>query len=242
VRSTPPPLPWLIRVSHALRDKIRPAAHSRWLTLGQSATALAIARRTVLRKVHRGAAAAVPINQGQRQGPALRPRLVLERPEERLPGNHGLVPARTHVSAAMCEELQTALQVGWENAQRARAALRLIFTRGPAQRSPGATTAPGVTCSTPMVRAKLGTGRGSSKTTPFTRPKLPLIESAISSRRTGRLSGLSSKQAASERLRWTLWPGPSETPLRGDYRVQPGRRLTNRVARAHRLKTSMTNR
>jgi hypothetical protein len=68
VRSSPPP----IRVSHALRDKIRPEAHSGWLPLGQAATALTIARRTVLRKVQRGAPAGVPITRANAKIPASR--------------------------------------------------------------------------------------------------------------------------------------------------------------------------
>jgi DNA invertase Pin-like site-specific DNA recombinase len=63
-----PAAPWRIRVDQALRDKIAPQAPPGWLPLDQAATALGIARQTVLHKVQRGELAAVLVNRGQRQG------------------------------------------------------------------------------------------------------------------------------------------------------------------------------
>jgi excisionase family DNA binding protein len=63
-----PAAPWRIRVDQALRDKIAPQAPPGWLPLDQAATALGIARQTVLHKVHRGELDAVLVNRGQRQG------------------------------------------------------------------------------------------------------------------------------------------------------------------------------
>lgn len=63
-----PAAPWRIRVDQALRDRLRPEVPDGWLPLDQAATALGIARQTVLHKVQRGELNAVLVNRGQRQG------------------------------------------------------------------------------------------------------------------------------------------------------------------------------
>jgi len=60
--------PWRIRVDSALRDRLSPVAPDGWLPLDQAASALGIARQTVLHKVQRGELNAVLVNHGQRQG------------------------------------------------------------------------------------------------------------------------------------------------------------------------------
>lgn len=63
-----PAAPWRIRIDQALRDRLRPAVPDGWLPLDQAASALGIARQTVLHKVQRGELNAVLVNRGQRQG------------------------------------------------------------------------------------------------------------------------------------------------------------------------------
>ncbi|MCA1706705.1 MAG: recombinase family protein [Actinobacteria bacterium] len=63
-----PAAPWRIRVDQALRDRIRPEAPDGWLPLDQAASALSIARQTVLHKVQRGQLQAIYVNHGRRQG------------------------------------------------------------------------------------------------------------------------------------------------------------------------------
>jgi hypothetical protein len=60
--------PWRIRVDQALRDRIRPDVPDGWLPLSQAATALGIARQTVLHKVQRGQLNAVYVTTGRRKG------------------------------------------------------------------------------------------------------------------------------------------------------------------------------
>jgi DNA invertase Pin-like site-specific DNA recombinase/predicted DNA-binding transcriptional regulator AlpA len=63
-----PAAPWQIRVDQALHDRLRPDVPDGWLPLNQAASALGIARQTVLHKVQRGELNAVLVNRGQRQG------------------------------------------------------------------------------------------------------------------------------------------------------------------------------
>ena len=63
-----PGAPWRIRVDQALRDRIRPDIPDGWLPLGQAATALGMARQTVLHKVQRGQLNAVYVTTGRRKG------------------------------------------------------------------------------------------------------------------------------------------------------------------------------
>ena len=63
-----PGAPWRIRIDQALRNKIRPDAPSGWLPLDQAATALGIARQTVLHKVQHGELAAIHVTNGRRKG------------------------------------------------------------------------------------------------------------------------------------------------------------------------------
>jgi excisionase family DNA binding protein len=63
-----PAAPWRIRLDQALRDRLRPDIPDGWLPLDQAASALGIARQTVLHKVQRGELDAVLVNRGQRQG------------------------------------------------------------------------------------------------------------------------------------------------------------------------------
>jgi excisionase family DNA binding protein len=63
-----PGAPWQIRITPALRGKIRPDVPDGWLPLDQAAKVLGVARQTVLHKVHRGELAAV--HERAPQGPA----------------------------------------------------------------------------------------------------------------------------------------------------------------------------
>ena len=63
-----PGAPWRIRVDQALRDRIRTDVPDGWLPLGQAATALGMARQTVLHKVQRGQLNAVYVTTGRRKG------------------------------------------------------------------------------------------------------------------------------------------------------------------------------
>ena len=63
-----PAAPWTIRITQALRDKIRPQAPDGWLPLDQAAKVLGVARQTVLHKVQRGELAAVHVTTGRRKG------------------------------------------------------------------------------------------------------------------------------------------------------------------------------
>jgi excisionase family DNA binding protein len=63
-----PGAPWKIRITRALRDKIRPDAPDGWLPLDQAAKVLGIARQTVLHKVQRGQLQAVHVTSGRRKG------------------------------------------------------------------------------------------------------------------------------------------------------------------------------
>jgi DNA invertase Pin-like site-specific DNA recombinase/predicted DNA-binding transcriptional regulator AlpA len=63
-----PAAPWRIRIDQQLRDRIRPEVPDGWLSLDQAATALGVARQTVLHKVQRGELAAVHVNRGRRKG------------------------------------------------------------------------------------------------------------------------------------------------------------------------------
>jgi hypothetical protein len=51
-----------------LRDRIRPEVPDGWLGLDDAATALGLARQTVLHKVQRGELQAVHVNRGRRKG------------------------------------------------------------------------------------------------------------------------------------------------------------------------------
>jgi DNA invertase Pin-like site-specific DNA recombinase len=63
-----PGAPWRIRIDQALRDQIRPEVPNGWLSLDDAATALGVARQTVLHKVQRGELNAVYVNRGRRKG------------------------------------------------------------------------------------------------------------------------------------------------------------------------------
>jgi DNA invertase Pin-like site-specific DNA recombinase len=63
-----PGAPWRIRIDQALRDRIRPEVPDDWLGLDEAATALGVARQTVLHKVQRGELQAVHVNRGRRKG------------------------------------------------------------------------------------------------------------------------------------------------------------------------------
>jgi excisionase family DNA binding protein len=63
-----PGAPWQIRITQALRDKIRPGATDGWLPLDQAARVLGVARQTVLHKVQRGELNAVHVTTGRRKG------------------------------------------------------------------------------------------------------------------------------------------------------------------------------
>ncbi len=63
-----PGAPWRIRIDRALRDRIRPEVPEGWLGLEEAATALGVARQTVLHKVQRGELQAVHVNRGRRKG------------------------------------------------------------------------------------------------------------------------------------------------------------------------------
>ena len=63
-----PGAPWTIRITQALRDKIRPDVPGGWLPLDQAAKVLGVARQTVLHKVQRGQLEAVHVTSGRRKG------------------------------------------------------------------------------------------------------------------------------------------------------------------------------
>jgi predicted DNA-binding transcriptional regulator AlpA len=63
-----PGAPWRIRIDQALRNRIQPEVPDGWLGLNEAATALGIARQTVLHKVQRGELQAVHVNRGRRKG------------------------------------------------------------------------------------------------------------------------------------------------------------------------------
>ena len=63
-----PGAPWRIRIDQALRDRIQPEVPEGWLGLDEAATALGVARQTVLHKVQRGELKAVHVNRGRRKG------------------------------------------------------------------------------------------------------------------------------------------------------------------------------
>ena len=63
-----PGAPWQIRITPALRGKIRPDATDGWLPLDQAARVLGVARQTVLHKVQRGELNAVHVTSGRRKG------------------------------------------------------------------------------------------------------------------------------------------------------------------------------
>ena len=60
-----PGAPWQIRITPALRGKIRPDVPDGWLPLDQAAKVLGIARQTVLHKVQRGELNAVHVTSGR---------------------------------------------------------------------------------------------------------------------------------------------------------------------------------
>ena len=63
-----PGAPWQIRLSDELRQSVREQAPDGWLPLTDAATALGVARQTVLQKVQRGELAAVYVHRGKRKG------------------------------------------------------------------------------------------------------------------------------------------------------------------------------
>jgi DNA invertase Pin-like site-specific DNA recombinase/predicted DNA-binding transcriptional regulator AlpA len=63
-----PGAPWQIRITQALRGKIRPDVPGGWLPLDQAAKVLGVARQTVLHKVQRGELTAVHVTSGRRKG------------------------------------------------------------------------------------------------------------------------------------------------------------------------------
>jgi hypothetical protein len=63
-----PGAPWRIRLDDALRAKVTEHAPEGWLPLAQAATALGVARQTVLHKVQHGELAAVHVRRGRRSG------------------------------------------------------------------------------------------------------------------------------------------------------------------------------
>ena len=63
-----PGAPWQIRITQALRGKIRPDVPDGWLPLDQAAKVLGVARQTVLHKVQRGELNAVHVTNGRRKG------------------------------------------------------------------------------------------------------------------------------------------------------------------------------
>jgi DNA invertase Pin-like site-specific DNA recombinase/predicted DNA-binding transcriptional regulator AlpA len=63
-----PGAPWQIRITQALRGKIRPDVPDGWLPLDQAAKVLGVARQTVLHKVQHGELAAVHVTSGRRKG------------------------------------------------------------------------------------------------------------------------------------------------------------------------------
>jgi len=63
-----PGAPWQIRITPALRGKIRPDVPDGWLPLDRAAKVLGVARQTVLHKVQHGELAAVHVTTGRRKG------------------------------------------------------------------------------------------------------------------------------------------------------------------------------
>ena len=63
-----PGAPWQIRLTDALRQRVREQAPDGWLPLTEAATALGVARQTVLHKVQRGELAALYVHRGKRKG------------------------------------------------------------------------------------------------------------------------------------------------------------------------------
>ena len=63
-----PGAPWQIRITQALRGKIRADVPDGWLPLDQAAKVLGVARQTVLHKVQRGELNAVHVTSGRRKG------------------------------------------------------------------------------------------------------------------------------------------------------------------------------
>jgi excisionase family DNA binding protein len=63
-----PGAPWQIRITRALRGKIRPDVPDGWLPLDQAAKVLGVARQTVLHKVQRGELDAAHVTSGRRKG------------------------------------------------------------------------------------------------------------------------------------------------------------------------------
>src|SRR5204862_7987004 len=63
-----PGAPWQIRITQALRGKIRPDVPDGWLPLDKAAEVLGVARQTVLHKVQHGELAAVHVTSGRRKG------------------------------------------------------------------------------------------------------------------------------------------------------------------------------
>lgn len=60
--------PWQIHITPELRQRVCQHAPDGWLPLGDAATALGLARQTVLQKVQRGELAAVYAQHGKRKG------------------------------------------------------------------------------------------------------------------------------------------------------------------------------
>jgi hypothetical protein len=60
--------PWQIDITPELRARVRQHAPEGWLPLTEAATALGLARQTVLHKVQRGELAAVYVQRGERKG------------------------------------------------------------------------------------------------------------------------------------------------------------------------------
>jgi DNA invertase Pin-like site-specific DNA recombinase len=63
-----PGAPWQIHLSPELRDRVCEHTPDGWLPLADAATALGVARQTVLHKVQRGELAAVYVHRGKRKG------------------------------------------------------------------------------------------------------------------------------------------------------------------------------
>jgi len=66
-----PGAPWRIMVDAALRSRIASEVPGGWVGLNEAATALGVARQTVLDRIRRGELAAVHVNRGQRKGLAI---------------------------------------------------------------------------------------------------------------------------------------------------------------------------
>ena len=60
--------PWRIKIDQAVRDRVVPNVPDGWVGLDQAASALGLARQTVLHKVQRGELEAVHVNRGRRKG------------------------------------------------------------------------------------------------------------------------------------------------------------------------------